>query len=51
MEEWEREEKMEKLTELADQYVDQAMANGEPFSEGLCNWAMNKALQEIGGLK
>ena len=51
MEEWEREEKLERLSELADTYVDAEMAKGQPFSEGLCNWAMDKALREIGGLR
>jgi len=50
MEECKRLEKQEQISDLADQYIDQALANGEPFSEGLCGWAMNKALQELGGL-
>ena len=38
----------EKIADLADKYLDAAIARGEPFTEGLNNWAVNKALQEIG---
>ena len=51
MEESKRLEKQEQISDLADQHIDQALANGEPFSESLCDWAVNKALQELGGLK
>jgi hypothetical protein len=51
MEESKRLEKQEQISELADEYFDQAIASGEPFSEALSDWAVNKALQEIGGLK
>jgi len=44
----ERQEHQEKISDLADKYLDQAIAKGEAFSEGLCNWAVNKAEQEIG---
>ena len=43
-------EKQEQIADLAEKYLDQAMARGESFSEGLCNWATHKAEQEIGGL-
>ena len=36
------------ISDLADKYLDQAMSRGEAFSEGLCNWAINKAEQELG---
>jgi hypothetical protein len=44
-----RQDKMEAISNLADKFLDEAAAKGEPFSEGLCNWAINKAEQTIGG--
>lgn len=38
----------EKLTELADKYLDEALAEHEPFTEALTDWAINKARQELG---
>ena len=38
------------LSDLADKYLDKALANGESFTEGLCNWAVNKAEQELGSI-
>ena len=42
--------KQEQIDALADKYLDRALAQGDAFTEGLCNWAINQALQEIGGL-
>jgi hypothetical protein len=39
----------QEVCELADQYVEEAMANGEAYSEILCEWAMTKAMEELGG--
>tara|TARA_R110000772_G_scaffold2249_1_gene7791 strand:+ start:197 stop:358 length:162 start_codon:yes stop_codon:yes gene_type:complete len=44
------EEKQVAISDLADKYLDKALANGEPFTEGLCNWAVNKAEQELGSI-
>jgi hypothetical protein len=44
-------EKWEALNDLADKYFDAAIKRGEPFTEGLSNWAMDKAVMEIGNLK
>tara|TARA_R110000796_G_scaffold168875_1_gene285784 strand:+ start:633 stop:779 length:147 start_codon:yes stop_codon:yes gene_type:complete len=41
------EQKQRDITELADKYLDKALAQGDAFTEGLCNWAINKAEQEI----
>ena len=43
-------EKQEKISDLAEKYLDEAISQGESFSEGLCNWAVSKAEQEIGSL-
>ena len=37
-----------KISDLADKYLAAAMAQGEPFTEGLSNWAINKAARESG---
>jgi hypothetical protein len=44
-------EKWEAINELADKYFDAAIKRGEAFTEGLSNWAMDKAVMEIGNLK
>ena len=44
-------DKQEKIADLADKYLDEAIAKGESFSEGLCNWASHKAEQELGSLR
>jgi hypothetical protein len=36
-----------KINELADQYVDEKLAQGIPFSEELCNWAINTAQNNV----
>jgi hypothetical protein len=36
------------ISDLADKYLNEALASGAPFTEGVCNWAINKAEQEIG---
>lgn len=46
-----RADKLEQISDLADKYLDEAIRNGDAFSEGLCNWATNKAEQEIGSFK
>jgi hypothetical protein len=43
--------KHEAINDLADKYFDAAIKRGEPFTEGLSNWAMDKAVMEIGNLK
>jgi hypothetical protein len=35
------------LFALADKLLDEALADGEAFSEGLCNWATHQAEQQI----
>ena len=35
-------EKHEAINDLADKYFDEAIKRGEPFTEGLSNWAMDK---------
>mgnify|MGYP003662522307 CR=1 FL=1 len=40
-------EEQKKIADLAEQYIDQAIKNGELFSENLTNWAWDKAAQEI----
>ena len=44
-------EKWEAINDLADKHFDAAIKRGEPFTEGLSDWAMNKAVMEIGDLK
>jgi len=39
-------EKQQAIADKAEAYPDQEIANGVPFSEGLCNWATHKAEQE-----
>ena len=36
-------DKMKAKSDLADDYIDEALRNGEEFSEALCNWAISKA--------
>ena len=38
-----------KICDLADSYVDAEIAKGEAFSEALCDWALNRAQQNIDG--
>ena len=40
-------EKQIEISDLAEKYLDEAIEKGDSFSEGLSNWAMNKAMQEI----
>ncbi len=42
------EQKQIEISDLADKFLDEAMAKGDPFSEGLTNWAINKAMQTLG---
>jgi hypothetical protein len=44
------ESKQRAISNLADKHLDAAMAKGHSFSEALCNWAINKAEQELGGV-
>lgn len=37
----------EAVSDLADEILDAAIARGEAFSEGLCNWAVSQAEQQI----
>ena len=34
------------IFDLADQYIARAVANGEPFSESLTDWAISQATKE-----
>jgi len=34
-------------SDLADDYIDEALSKGESFSEALCNWAITRAEQVI----
>tara|TARA_R110000824_G_scaffold352539_1_gene539598 strand:- start:321 stop:482 length:162 start_codon:yes stop_codon:yes gene_type:complete len=45
------EQKQIEISDLADKYLDKALANGESFTEGLCNWAINKAEQKLGSVQ
>ena len=49
MDEQQREQQQRAICELAEKYLDDALAAGKAFTEGLCNWAVNKAEREIGG--
>jgi hypothetical protein len=44
-------EKWEAINDLADKFFDAAIKRGEPFTEGLSDWAINKAMREIGNLQ
>jgi|TARA_B110000196_G_C21041154_1_gene612532 hypothetical protein len=44
-------EKWEAINDLADKHFDAAIKRGEAFTEGLSNWAMDKAVMEIGNLQ
>ena len=46
----EREAHQIAISELADKYLDEELRQGEPFTEALCNYAVNKAEQELGSL-
>ena len=39
--------RMKSISDLADDYMDEALSNGESFSEALCNWAITRAEQVI----
>ena len=43
-----REEKQIKISDLAEKFLDEAIAKGESFSEGLCSWAVAKAERIVG---
>ena len=38
--------RQEAISDLADKFLDEALKT-EPFSEGLCNWAISKAEREV----
>jgi len=42
-----RAEYHERLFARADELLDAELAKGEPFTEGLTNWAISQAEQEI----
>ena len=46
MQEDQRLDYQQRVSDLAEQILDQALANGEAFSEGLCNWAISQAEQK-----
>lgn len=37
-----------KLNSIADTFMDEALAKGDPFTEGLCSWAIDRALEKLG---
>ena len=39
--------RQEALSDRAEDILDKAIADGETFSEGLCNWALRLAEQQI----
>ena len=43
--------RQEAIDNLADKYMDEADKQGYSFSEGLCNWAVNKAVRELGDIR
>lgn len=45
----ETQEYQEALFDLTDKYLDEAMRRGEAYNEGLVNWAIDRAPEEIGG--
>ena len=40
------ESRQRRVCDLAEQFLDAAIAKGEPFTEALSNWAMSKAERE-----
>lgn len=44
-----REEYQARLCDLAESYVARAVANGEPYTESLSDWAMRQASQHLTG--
>lgn len=42
-----REQKHISISDLAEKYLEEALAQGHPFTEGLCSWAISKAEQNI----
>ncbi len=42
-----REQYQRDVSDLADELLDAAIARGESFSEGLCNWAISQAEREV----
>ncbi len=48
MTEEQRQQHVEQLHDLADKLLADKLAEGHPFSEGLCNWAVSTAEQTLG---
>jgi hypothetical protein len=42
-----RTQKHEDIFDLADKFLNEALDNGEPFTEGLTNWSIEKAKREV----
>lgn len=40
-------EYQEKISDLAEKLLDEAIDNGYSFSEGLCDWAFNEAQRQV----
>ena len=40
--------KQERVADLADKLLAERMAEGLPFSHGLCDWALNEAERRLG---
>jgi len=41
-------EKMIAISDLADKILEKALADGEPLTEGLTDWAITQAEQKLG---
>ena len=46
----EREDQQEKIDNTANKILDAELAKGRAFTESLCNWAVSKALEQVGSL-
>lgn len=42
-----RAEYLDNVTAKADEFLDDAVARGEAFTEGLCSWAIDRALEIV----
>ena len=38
----------QRIADLADKLLDERIAEGLPFSQGLCDWALNEAERQLG---
>ena len=42
-----RQDYHERVSNRADEILDEALRKGEAFTEGLTNWAINQAMREV----